>query len=97
MITVVTENPNDGRWTKAYAAKTALDLQDACNLGGVTRALHEIFRAYILDGTRAANESWPMKLAMHQAAWLATGQLLLSDDEYARAHVACNTLAAEVK
>lgn len=87
-------NDPSGRWSKPYAAKTALELQDACNLGGVTRAMHEIFRAYLLDGTRAANESWPMKLAMHQAAWLATGQLLLSDKDYERARGECDALAA---
>lgn len=92
MIEVLPEDNN--RWSKQKAAQTALDLQDACNLGGVTRALHEIFRAYLLDGTKAANESPPMKLAMHQAAWLATGQLLLANDEYYRARVACNLLAA---
>ena len=96
-MTATLTTDTDGRWTKAYAAKTALDLQDACNLGGVTRAMHEIFRAYILDGTRAANESPPMKLAMHQAAWLATGQLLLSDEDYGLTTQLCQHLAGEAK
>lgn len=81
------------RWSEQEAATVALELQDASNLGGVTRALHEIFRAYILKGTRPANESAPMKLAMHQAAWLATGQLLLSTDEYSRIRDECEALS----
>lgn len=91
--TLVTDS--DARWTKSYAAKIAVDLQGACNLGGVTRAMHEIFRAYILEGTKAANTSAPMRLAMHQAAWLATGQLLLADDEYNRAREECEKLSVE--
>lgn len=91
MIKMVDEE--SGRWSKPYAAATALELQDACNLGGVTRAMHEIFRAYLLDGTGKANQSAPMKLAMHQAAWLATGQLLLSDTDYSAAHRECEALA----
>lgn len=91
MITVVDQE--SGRWTKQKAAQVAIEMQDACNMGGVTRALHEIFRAYLLDGTRAANESAPMRLALHQAAWLVTGRLLLADDEYGACLDACKSLA----
>ena len=80
------------RLTPKEAAQTALDMQGACNLGGVTRALHEIFRAYVLKGT-AANTSAPMRLAMHQAAYLATGHELLDPDEYSAAAVECEALA----
>jgi len=83
------------RLTKKEAAKTALELQGACNLGGVTRALHEIFRAYILDGTTAANTSAPMKLAMHHAAYLALGEGALGLDDYSALERECNLLAGD--
>lgn len=81
--------------TKKEAAQTALDLQNACNLGGVTNAAHQVFCAFAIEGTAAANQSAPMKLVAHQIAWLSTGQLLLSFDDYDKVHKECEQIAKQ--
>lgn len=81
------------RWSRAKAAQTAIDVQNACNLGGVTNAAHEIFRAFLDGGGDAANQSAPMRLIVHQIAFLSTGADLLGDD-YPEVYAECVALAA---
>lgn len=65
-----TDLPNE-KWTKAKAAQAAIDMQSSSNLMAILREMQEIGRAYMDEGTDAANQSPPMRLAMVQACHLA--------------------------
>lgn len=80
-------------WTKDRAARTALDVQNACNATAVAVALHEIGRAYLhTDGTDAANASPPFRLCLMKLMDLAG--LAYAWRDYEDATKACETIAA---
>lgn len=91
---------NNDRWTRERAAQTALQLSGmndgagASNLGGVTNALHEIFRAFSsLGSTENANKSAPMQLLMDYSVWLSTGKHALDAAELTRIANECEKIS----
>jgi hypothetical protein len=84
-------------WTIQRAAEEALRIYTGgpVNLTAVLYSMHQIGRAYLRygQGTDAANTSAPMKLAMVQATWMATGQHLLTTVEVDALMTECERLA----
>lgn len=93
---------SDERWTKKRAAEQALQLSGfakgsegmaASNMGGITRTMHEIVRAFNEGSTKAGNESAPLKLALSHAVWLSSGKYLFDTVEIDRLVTECETIA----